>query len=115
MVKWKTATGGRKVLRFPTLTIIRNGRISLNRPAMELLKDDVEEILPMFDEDGNRIGIRPVKEPGPKTRKITHGHHTLGVHVKEFLDEFGIDYKQTRSYRVTKENGDLVVNLAEPL
>ena len=115
MVKWRTATGGRKAFRFPVLTIVRNGRIGLNKAAIELLGDDVEEILPMFDEDGNRIGIRPVKESGPKTRKVSRGQHSFGVEVKSFLDEFGIDYKRTKSYRVTKENGNLVVNLGEPL
>ena len=112
---WETFKGGGKSYRFPVVSILRNGKMALNKGVIELLEDSREVVLE-WDKEGQRIGLKPVKRAHAGTRRVSYGEHNAGINVKMFLERYGIDYHKSRSYSVEKDgDGRLILNLQEPL
>jgi len=111
----------------PKVSIRGNGAIGFSQGALrrfELLEGDWFICL-FYDRKNGVIGIQPVKEETSgclrlikRVIKGKDGRDSVNAFVsaKSFLDYFGIDYSQTKSYRAELDEGTrkIVFNIGQP-
>lgn len=93
----------RKVARrgTPMLTITKLGRLSLNKTATVILeKQAIEFVLVLWDNEGRKIGIRPITKRDNRAYTLAYGKkgNGAGFSAKTFLDYINYDYSQSRSF-----------------
>ncbi len=94
----------------PLVTIQRNGQLSLNRRAHEIIGSPRFVEL-MYDHKGQRIGLRPTREQTPASYTLASSGSAHHVTVKNYLREYNVDYSTTRRYEAVLEGNLLVIDL----
>ena len=98
----------------PNVSISRNGNLTLNRPAMELIRDAGRVVL-LFDDEDRRIGLRPAAdESHARPARPSSGQRTWTISAEGFLKQFGVVHSEGRSYEPTEQDGVLVIDLNRP-
>lgn len=111
----------------PKLSIRSNGAIGFSQGALhrfQLLNSDWFVCL-YYDRRSAVVGIEPIQEEGPgclrlikRSIKGKDGRDSVNAFVsaKSFLDYFGIDYRQTRSFRAHFDEATkkIVFNVGQP-
>lgn len=103
----------------PIVSLRKSGSIGINSTAMEEFFEDAEAAIMYYDEEENRVGIRPVDSPDADehayTISMTEGTGTITP--VSFLEHHNLVPEMTTQYR-PEWNGNhelVVVDLDEPI
>ncbi|NMC44697.1 MAG: hypothetical protein GYA46_12330 [candidate division Zixibacteria bacterium] len=103
----------------PKITIRATGHIGFSMGAVKKFSlNDYGNCEMLFDKDGQKIGIRLVKEDVLHvTTKIVARGVDCFIAAKPFLDYYGIEYRPTKSYlaKCEEDNRLIVIDLKAPL
>lgn len=114
--KWQKYEGTSRALNFPAISVLEAGTLNLNPLAVELLGKGVRDVELLYDPEGKRIGIRPLQQPRPNSRKVSKRKSTSSVNARPFLKQCKVNLKRTTRYRARKdEEGIVVIDLRRPL
>lgn len=109
----------RKVRRIgsPQIAFMNNGRVSFNKAATQILKEQaVEFFLIMWDKAQRKVALRPIAKKDPRAYKVSLRDNASGFSAKTFLEDIGYDYSAgTQIFPVswTPEQGIFELNLAD--
>lgn len=95
----------------PRVTLMRNGKMSLNQAAIRAMGDPSAIVL-LYDATTRSVGLRPATRRLPHAYPVSrHGKSAATVTVLAFAKHYGIDLSTTRSYDGALEDGILVIEL----
>lgn len=87
----------------PTVTFTSLGRVALNKHATRVLeKDAVEFVILLWDNEGRRIGIRPITKRDQRAYRVSYGKNGngAGFSAKTFLDYINYNYAMTMNFPI---------------
>jgi len=105
----------------PMISLRKSGSIGVNNQALEeYFDDDIEQVELYFDEENNRIGIKPVKEGTEDSYKLSVTDSGGSITPMSFLNSHDLVPDITTQYEPETEklNGDtelVAVDLDEPI
>lgn len=104
-----------KAKKNSTITITKNGHINLNSASSQMF-EDFEYVDVFFDEEGEKIGIKPVDEKKEGTYTLIEqsgNYNAFTIGCTGFLKEFDISYKITTRYSASWDDDEniLIANL----
>jgi hypothetical protein len=99
----------------PNVAISRNGHMTLNHAAKELLGPNDRVIL-LYNRSLSCIGLRPAREDERHARPVRKAstQRTWAISAAGFLKAFDIEHPEGRSYEPTIRDGILLVDLNRP-
>lgn len=95
----------------PNVSISRNGNITLNKAAKDLV-DSSDSFVLLYDAENQLIGLRPGRgEPNARRVRASSNQRTWTISAEGFLKHFGVMHSEGRSYLPTLDGGVLVLDL----
>jgi len=98
--------------RDPMISILKQGSFGINGSAAARYFKDAEFVVMLYDKEGKRIGLRPVKEPTPNSYPLRRSKkgNSLQITGQKFLRHYEIAHPETKRYPCDwLENENLVV------
>jgi hypothetical protein len=96
----------------PRASIRGNGQIGFNQGAVKRFGiTDGQMVLLGYDKEEKAIAIKRITETQNGAKKVTVRENNAWISAKGFLDFFGIDYKEGKTYDLCEEGGLLVFHL----
>jgi hypothetical protein len=99
----------------PMLSLRKSGGIGINSAAMEEHIPDAEYAELYFDEDNNKIGVKPVDEESEDIFKINQTESSGGITPTNFMKRHDLIPEVTTRYEVSWDDDEemLVADLSE--
>ena len=111
-MSFEAFTGGRRITKEPSVTIIKQGNFNFNTGSLKLLKQqNTTHVQLLFDKDTHRIAFKPCPKETAGAYNLREVKGQGQVSGIAFLKNYGIDHAQTRSCPATWENGMLIISL----
>ena len=84
----------------PRISILRDGRLSINQACFTRYFDAYKYVILMYDETTNKIGLKPTNDDSKNARRINQkkGKSYAQIGAKAFLDYLNIPVGETTSY-----------------
>ena len=92
----------------PSITIDSHGRFVFNKSATEVLRRDaVERILILWDQESQKVAVRPLTRKDPRSYRISYSTKGNGssFSAKTFLDHIEYDYSESYSFPWKEADG----------
>ena len=100
----------------PLISLRKSGGIGVNSAATEKYLSDVEFIHLYYDEENDKIGIKPVDEADENTYKVNMTESSAGITPSSFMKQYDLVPDVTTRYEVEWDDdeemlvADLTVN-----
>lgn len=102
----------------PRISIRNNGQIGINKGAINRFGIlDYSHLTIHFDKDNELIGVKLLNASEEGALPIVIRNDNLTLHAKSFLDCYGIDYSETRTFPVRwdEANSMIILDLKKPI
>ena len=87
------------------ITIRKTGQLGLNAGALNSFRiKDYNYAVLYFDPDKRAVGIELTNENVPGAIEIKKSETNTFIRARNFCDRYGIDYSDSKSYRLLKDN-----------
>lgn len=114
--------GGVRLRNRPEVSLTSAGQFSISGPAVEMLGEDVQGVVLLYDRDTRRVGFLASNIQNPRAHLLRDPRGKRGggrsrlVSARLFCKAFGIPLGSAVSrYAAKIEEGMLVIDLKEPL
>lgn len=102
----------------PRISLRKSGSIGINGKAMEEMFNGEDYVTLYYDDDNNKIGIKPERRESKDTYKLQKSNkegHGGGLSATSFMREFDLIPRKTKQYRARwdKEEGMVVADVSD--